>query len=438
MLKRTWGALLLLVAALVMAQLTGRKLMYTVAYVVAGLLVVSLLLTAFNLLGIQVQRRTHARRSQVGKTADETFTVINTLPLPKLWLEVEDHSTLPFHRASRVISSLGPHRRRIWTVRTYCVRRGRFTLGPLTLRSSDPFGFFALKRRLPDFSHIVVYPATVDIPRFRLPFGELAGGEVMRRRTHDVTDNVSGVRDYVYGDNFSRIHWRTTARTGRLMSKEFELDPSTDVWVYLDMDAGVHVAPPWAKVEERSGPALLWAERARLELLPTTEEYTVTVGASLVRHLLTQGRSVGLVAYGQTREVAQADRGDRQLSKVLETLAVLEAKGSLPFEQILAAEGESLPHGTTIIAVTPSAEIKWIRAARELRRRGVRIVAVLINARSFAPAPEQNAALHELSMSQIPTFVINRGDNIGAALSAPAAGPALDSRVRGVGQLGAA
>jgi len=415
--------ILLLIVAVALAQVTQNKLVYSVVYLLASLLLISFILTATNLLWLQVERHVATHRSQVGKVFEETITIINRGPLLKLWLEAQDHSTLPNHRAGRVISSLGPRRRRTWAVRTYCTRRGRFTLGPLTLRSGDPFGFFSAKRKVSAVSHVVVYPATVDIPSFQLPFGELPGGGAMRRRTHYVTDNVAGIRDWVYGDSFNRIHWKSTARTGRLMVKEFELDPATDVWIYLDMDAGVHVGAPWADAaQERSGPAVLWSEKSKLELAPTTEEYAVTAAASLARHLLAQGRAVGMVAYGQSREVIQTDRGERQLAKMLETLAVLEAQGRQPFGQVLSAEGESLPHGTTIIAITPSAELGWVRSARELVRRGVRVVAVLVDPRSFTPAPSQGPLLQELSVSQMPTFVVKHGASIGAALSEPAAG----------------
>lgn len=425
MLRRSWGVILLLVVTTLAALITGRELMFMVAYLLLALLIVSLVTTWSNLRRLSIDRRIRARRFQVGKMAEEEFTLINRSWLPKLWLEVLDHSTLPNHRAGRVTSSLARGHRRMWNVRTLCVQRGRFTLGPITLQSGDPFGLFLLKRTLPETRSVVVYPATVDLPHFSLPFGELAGGDAMRRRTYHTTDNVAGVRDYAHGDSFNRIHWSSTARTGRLISKEFELDPTTDVWIYLDMDEGVHVSSPWFRDDDaRTGPALLWGEGAKLELAPMTEEYIATIAASVARHLLAQGRAVGMVAYGQTREVAQADRGKRQLMKLLEILAVLQARGSLPFAQILTAEGERLARGTTIIAITPAADLDWIHSARDLGRRGVRVIAVLIRADSFAPAPDQTVSLAELRANQIPTFMIRRGDDIGAALAIQAAGPA--------------
>jgi uncharacterized protein (DUF58 family) len=91
----------------------------------------------------------------------------------------------------------------------------------------------------------VVTPHTVPITRFSPPVGYLPGGEAMHRRTPYVTASVSGVRDYAPGDSFNRIHWPSTARTSRLISKEFELDPLSDVWIFLDMHDDAQAETPY-------------------------------------------------------------------------------------------------------------------------------------------------------------------------------------------------
>jgi uncharacterized protein (DUF58 family) len=52
---------------------------------------------------------------------------------------------------------------------------------------------------------------------------------------------VASVRDYAPGDSFNRIHWPSTARTGQLIVKEFELDPMADIWLFLDLEKRVQV-----------------------------------------------------------------------------------------------------------------------------------------------------------------------------------------------------
>src|SRR5690606_29962727 len=118
-----------------------------------------------------------------------------------------DFSELPGHRASRVISSLPGHRARGWAIKSIARKRGRYRLGPMRLISGDPFGLFRLSHFLPQTSSVVIYPATYPIPQFAPPVGQLLGGESLRRRTHHVTPNVSGVREYAPGDSFNRIHW---------------------------------------------------------------------------------------------------------------------------------------------------------------------------------------------------------------------------------------
>jgi uncharacterized protein (DUF58 family) len=415
--RRSWGLLLILILSWGFALQSGKPLAYSLAYLVTAVIVLSLVWAWANITWVHVGRFTRGRRSQVGRLAEEQFEVINRSLLPKLWLEVQDHSTLPGHLAGRVLSTLGGKKRQRWIARTYCQQRGRFRLGPMTLASGDPMGLFRLERHLPATATMIVYPATVDIPAFAPSAGYLPGGEAMRRRTHYVTTNVAGIRQYAPGDSFNRIHWRSTARTGELMVKEFELDPTADVWLFLDMDSTYHAAAPWVPETERQGPAVLWRERSRLELMPSTVEYAVTAAASLARHFILRDRAVGLIAHSRRREVIQPDRGERQLNKILETLAVIEAQGHIPISQVVAAEGRHLSRNTTLIVITPCTELDWIASMRDLRRRGVQGIAVLLAARTFGAAEPWDGAEAELLSSGLLTYVVRRGDPLAEALA---------------------
>ncbi len=396
---------------------TRHDLFYKLTYFLSALIVLSLLWTWLSVRGTRLERQTRAKRSQVGRSVEERFTVYNTALLPKLWLEVRDHSDLPAHRASCVVSALGWRGRRSWTVRTTCWRRGRFTLGPITLTSGDPFGLFTMWRQFPLTSTLIVYPAIVDLPTFTTPVGQLLGGSVMHRRTHYVTPNVSGVRDYVPGDGFNRIHWPSTAHTGRLIVKEFELEPTAAIWLFLDMDGGVQAGWPWVSFPEREGPALLWTSRPRLELEPTTEEYGVTVAASLAKHFIDRQRDVGLVAYGGHRVVIQPDRGERQLIKILGTLALIRAKGRIPLAEVVAAEGLHCSRNTTVVVITPSTEGDWVSALRYLERRGVQVIVVLLIASTFGLAASSREVQAELAASAITTYLVRGGEPVETAFS---------------------
>ena len=408
---------LLGLACLIAALATGRDLFYNLAYLIATIIILSYLWTWTSIRWVSVVRHLWARKAEVGKIYEERFVVRNTSLLPKLWLEVRDHSELPDHQASYVLNSFGARRERGWTVRTLCRQRGRFILGPITLTSGDPFGLFRMQWELPQTSTMIVYPAIVELAHFATPSGQLPGGDALRRRTHYVTTNVRGVRDYAPGDSFNRIHWPSTARKGHLIVKEFELDPLADVWLFLDMNRSAQAELEWEPVLERREPALLWTKRPGLQLAPSTEEYGVTVTASLAKYFIVRNRAVGLVSYAKEREVIPADRGERQLSKILETLAVIKGAGKIQLAQVLAAEGMHLGRGTTIIVITSSPNKDWVTATRHLEQRGLRVIAVLVAPDSFGGEWGVEEVMAELAASGTPTYIVKEGDDLAVALS---------------------
>jgi uncharacterized protein (DUF58 family) len=397
-----------------------REIFYNLTYLLAAIIVLSFLWAWINIRWVQLNRQTRARRSQVGKPAEEKFSLHNLSWFPKLWLEVRDHSSLPSHQASQVLNAVGPGRWRDWAVRTTCRERGLFRLGPVTLSTGDPFGLFLFSRHLDQTSPIVVYPATVELRAFSPPIGRLTGGDAVRRRTHYVTTNVAGVRDYAPGDSFSRIHWPSTARKDRLIVKEFELDPTADIWLFLDMhrdvQAGLHLRDAEPIVEL---PALFQPRRRKMLLQPTSEEYAVTATASLAQHFIRQNRAVGLVAYAQRREILPADRGQRQLTKILEALAVLRAQGSVPLMQVLAVESDRLGRGMTMVIVTPSPDDRWVLITRDLSRRGLRSIAVLVDPASFGRPVTIEQPLALLRASNTPAYVVRCDEPLDVSLSIP-------------------
>ncbi|MFQ5614710.1 MAG: DUF58 domain-containing protein [Anaerolineae bacterium] len=420
--ERIWLVFILWLASLVAALTTVQPIFFTLAYLFGGILAFSYLWALLNVSWVRVTRQTPSNRGQVGKFAEERFVLENTGPLPKLWIELKDHSELPNHRVSRVISGLGARRGHSWIVHTYGFRRGRFRLGPVTIASSDPFGLFYLQRELDLTSYLVIYPPAIELPYFNPPVGELVGGEASHRRTHYVTTNVSGVRDYAPGDSFNRIHWRSTARTGRLIVKEFELDPMADVWIVLDMDRRAHAGLSFDELPELDYRGLPWEERPEFKLEASTEEYGVAVAASLARHFLLQDRAVGLISYPRFghREIAQSDRGQRQQARIMEMLAVTHAGGRIPLAEVIAAEGARFSRNTTAIIITPSLDPSWVAATRHLLSRGVRATAVMIDPAGFGGPDGADEMIVELRTNHVPTYVVHEGDPLDAALANPA------------------
>jgi len=389
----TVGVVALWLATLIIALVGGWSIMYRVSYVVLLLGVLTWLWTLISIRTISVERRSRTQRAQVGGYFEEWVAVDNTWYLPKPWVEIRSNSNLTEHGVRRGLF-LGPKARRSWTLRTQCTSRGKFTLGDIVVTTGDPFGLFQRQVRFPSAATVVVYPRTVDFVTPGHVPGQLPGGAEQKGHVPFVTPTAAGVRDYQPADPFSRIHWPTTARVGHLMVKEFELDPFSDVWIVLDLDRQSH----YGRGAE------------------STEEYAVTVAASLARHFLMQNRSVGLLAQ---REVLPPDRGIRQLTKVLELLAVVPADRWESLTELISAESLRVSRLATVFVVTPSVKPDWVTVCQHLEQRNVKVLVALVESATFGSGVAAIEVVGSLAAATIPTYLVKRGEPLEALLTQP-------------------
>ena len=381
---------------LVSALSTGWETMYRLSYTMAAVLVLSYLWTWGNVRWVRCRHEIKTPRTQVGGQIEERLALENTSWLPKLWLEIRDDSTLVGRRGHRVLS-LGWRERRSFSLVTRCDRRGEFTLGPFTLCSGDPFGLFRMRRGLKGGGTVIVYPAIAPLVSFgRFP-GELPGGSVRGERAYVITPNAAGVRDYCPGDALNRIHWLSSARLRRLVVKEFDLDPLSEVWLVLDLDRAVQVGA--------------WPD--------STEEWAVSIAATLANYFLSQQREVGIITQGRT---LVADRGERQLHKALGLLAVAQSTSAVPLEQLVASEEVRFKRGSAAVIVTPSGDKRCIAALRLLQARGVGVAVVLLDASSFGAGWASLPMVGWLAACGVPAYLVRLGDNLSQALARPVGG----------------
>lgn len=406
-------ALYLLAAISVLTALfTGRAIIFSIAWLVGALLLLARLWTWQSLRGIALRRRTRSRRSQVGRVFRESFSLRATSWLPKLWMEIHDHSTLPGHRASHVAPSLLGKREYSWAAETVCAARGEFLLGPVTVITSDPFGLFQSPRRLGTTEALIVYPRVVDVRHVLLPVGYLSGGDAQRQITRQITTNASSIREYVPGDSMNRIHWRSTARLGDLMVKEFEINPLVDIWLFADFsaksaydDGSIRRASPGGVIMQTSS-----------QVPPATEEYAVVIAASLAKRFLDDQRVVGFGAYSPNRHFVLPDRGDRQLAMILSALAVAHCTSEMSLREMLSLETMQFTRGTTLIIITSSLDTGWIAEAQVLQRRGIRPFCVFVDPATFNRQLDSSEARGLLQLAKIPLLIVGKDDDIGLAL----------------------
>ncbi len=121
---------------------------------------------------------------------------------------------------------------------------------------------------------------------------------------------------------------------------------------------------------------------------------------------------LGLASAGQTYAVLQAERGERQMGKIMETLAFLEGEGELPLLGLTTAQGNYLPRGSTVVLITPSTQPGVVFAVDDLERRSMHPVVILLDASSFGGGKGTGDLAETLAMRNIPVIRVANHDDL--------------------------
>ena len=331
---------------------------------------------------LRIERISDAWRGSVGDIFKERFDIFNGSRLPALWVEVKNATPISAS-GSRLLTTLRAHQKQSYAVRMWLTRRGSFPLGPTIVTISDPLGLFRIEKQFAASKSLTVLPMIFSIESFLSPPGLLPGGQVIRRKSTDITPHASGVREYNSGDPMKRIHWPTSIRRGQLMVKEFDQDPQAEVWLFLDAQQGAQVSKPHDEISELPVQDLLFTRRPKFTLPPSTLEYGITITASLAHYFIEQKRSVGFVAADRAYTMIPAEHNERHENKILETLAFLEGQGDLSIAALVGAQARQLPSGSSVILVTPTVRDELLIAVDTIQLRNLHPVVILLNAESF-------------------------------------------------------
>lgn len=389
---------------------------YRLIYIAVMLIVVSWVWAFISIRGLSFKRIGRGFRQQLGEVFEERFEIVNKYGFARVWLEIRDKSNLPGANGSRVFSWIGRREQRTYTSYTLLTRRGEFDLGPTVLYSGDPFGLFAFQKTYLNSNRILVMPYFVEISSFPFPPGLLTGGKALKRKTHETTPQSAGVREYAPGDPLNRIHWPSTARRDRFMVKEFDQDPQADVWIILDSQKSVQFNALEAVESPKVDKFWLWKKKLKFLLPPSTFEYSASLAASVANYFVKQGQGVGFISSGQMHTALPAERGDRQINKILETLAFLKGEGELPLIGLVNTQISNIPRGSVVVLVTSSNQDSVATAADALAQRKMKPVVILVDPVSFGGSEGVEQLAVTLQKKKVHVAIVRKGDDLKTVL----------------------
>ncbi|MFV0136514.1 DUF58 domain-containing protein [Streptomyces sp. HMX87] len=375
-----------------LAGLTTRGRSFLAAGIAAGvcayvlgqsdLLRVGLLLAVLPLVCVLVLHRTRHRvagsrrlspgRVPAGSEARVHLRIENVSRLPTGLLMLQDR--VPYVLGPRprfVLDRVEAGGRREVSYRVRSDLRGRYPLGPLQLRLTDPFGMCELTRSFSTYDTLTVIPRVDPLPPVRLG-GEAKGYGDGRQRSPALAGEDDVIpRGYRYGDDLRRVHWRSTARHGELMVRREEQPQRARCTVLLDT-RGVAFAG--------AGP-------------DSAFEWAVSGAASVLVHMLERGFSVRLLT--DTGSVVPGEGADgfagagQQTADaaglMMDTLAVIDHSDALGLSRaydVLRGGGEGL-----LVAFFGDLDEEQAAVAARMRQRSAGALAFVLDSDGWLREP---------------------------------------------------
>lgn len=333
--------------------------------------------------------------SQVGDHLQERFNLDNSGWAPAVWLYLEDRSDLAGYSGSRITRIEGNAHRQ-WFERGICERRGLYTIGPTNIYTSDPLGIFEIKIEYPATANMMVMPPIVSLPEIQIAPGGRIGEGINITKSWDHTVTASSVREYQPGDSLRYIHWPTSARSPELYVRTFDSTPTSDLWIFMDMNASVHAGE---------------GENA-------SEEHGIILAASLMNWSLENGRAVGFGANGYELSWYRPKLDEAQKWTILRALALLE-KGNESLLRLLEVARQTIRFRSSLIIITADLSGSWLNPMLLMRKKGIIPTILLLNAPEFGGQGNAFQLQKKLDSLGLNNYLINPDylDNMDVQLS---------------------
>ncbi len=367
-------------AAALSALVLGDHDLLRVAAFLVALPIVAAVLVARTQFRLSCHRAITPTRVPAGEPAEVALTLENVSRIPTGVLLLED--TLPYTLGGRprfVLDRIGAGQTRSVTYSARAELRGRYRVGPLRLRLSDPFGLVELTRGFTATDTFTVIPAVHPLPNVGLGGAWSTGGDSTSRSVAIQGDDDAATREYRDGDDLRKVHWRSTARMGKVMVRREEQPWQTRSALLLDARASRHRG-------EGAGSSFEWA---------------VSSAASIGVHLGRLGYSLRL--FTNDGELHTGAEGDFSASHLLlDHLAVVSTSVNRELDRGITALRQSGEDGllVAVLGDLPPDEAQALTRGRSGSSTSIAVVCDVASWMS-SDGPERDSATgrHEASVS---------------------------------------
>lgn len=331
----------------VFAMFQGGFVSWFLFYSMLPILLYMMTIPFFPLHNWKVERRLSDRYLQASSKIEIHISIKRKIPFPLFFLVVEEMlpETLQYQDIGKkkyqyLADQNGFIRKRQWKKVVYPgfrrhfsisyslehLPRGKHQLSQVRLQIGDPFGFVETDHSFDLTKEFFVYPAIQDIKWKYVSQSLEEGANPSYMHDEKLTNVVSSVREYIPGDRFSWIDWKTTARKNTVMTKEFEQEKDSNLSLILDVDG---------------------LQQGKFLVFEAAVEWT----ASLLQTLRKKDQHVSFSALGTYNKHFSAQQVQFQFPTVQNYLATINQESASPLSQRMFLPLPELMKGSIVLFV---------------------------------------------------------------------------------------
>jgi uncharacterized protein (DUF58 family) len=369
------GMVIVGVAVVLVAMLAGQRDVMRVGLLLLALPVIAAVLVSRARLRMSCERSVEPAQVPLGSPMRGKIVLGQDGRLPAGILLLDD----------AVPSELGPHPRFLVDKADLSWRReveypllgrvrGRFSTGPLMVRTTDPFGLVTLDRQFVATSEVMVTPQVVPLPQMRATGGAGSAGEARPHRIGVVGQDDALVREYHQGDDVRRVHWRSTARRGELMVRREEQSWDPSASILLDTRARAHAGHG----------------------MNSSLEWAVSAAASIAVHFLDDGFGIEIYEAEGPLHISGSMGQHSSASQQLVISRLTDVRPRLTSTMHYAVEAATIDRaGQLVVAIMGRMDAEDAQSLLRVRRNRAQGMVLMIDVGSYADTPDNERQRNE-------------------------------------------
>ncbi len=240
---------------------------------------------------------------------------------------------------SIMTTRLDPGEKKVFSYVLQCRRRGVHKIGPIKLVVHDRLGLHFEQKKFEIYTELLIYPSYQDVRKMEAMGGQRTLGRIFgmhKTKQKGMGTDFFGLRNYFPMDEFRRIDWKATARTGDLMMREFEIEKNIKILILLDTSASMGGGLP---------------DNTKLD-------YSIRAAVVLAKLALERRDEVGVVAFSnKIHSYVKPRLGKEYFYQILEALSLVEPQGGTRMMPVMEWVLKRTPKRSFFILFTDLEEI---------------------------------------------------------------------------------